>query len=141
MPEDSERHLIQMTKKQRPVKKNQTDKQDIGVGVDIIEVRRVENLVKKNPRFLSKVFTDTEIAYCSSKFNPYQHFAARFAAKEAFFKALGRKIKWTDVGIKNLPSGKPVLEIQGGQNLPFRKAEVSISHLKDYAVAAVILSG
>lgn len=111
----------------------------IGVGVDIIEVQRVEKLIKKNARFLSRVFTETEISYCSSKANKYQHFAARFAAKEAFFKALGKKINWTDVGIRNLPSGKPVLDIRSGIRLPFRRAEVSISHLKEYAIAAVFL--
>ena len=122
-------------------KQKQDKEKQFGVGVDIIEVKRVETLIKKNTRFLTRVFTETEISYCSSKANQYQHFAARFAAKEAFFKALGRKIPWTDVGIKNLPSGKPVLEIQSDINLSYRKAEVSISHLKEYAIAAVILSG
>ena len=113
----------------------------IGVGIDIIEVKRVERLVEKNVRFLSKVFTETEITYCSSKVNKYQHFAARFAAKEAFFKALGRKIKWTDVGIKNLPSGKPILDIKTDERFPFQSTDVSISHLKEFAVATVILNG
>ena len=121
-------------------KQKQDKEKQFGVGVDIIEVKRVETLIKKNTRFLTRVFTETEISYCSSKANQYQHFAARFAAKEAFFKALGRKINWTDVGIKNLSSGKPVLDIQSGLNLPFKNAEVSISHLKEYAIAAVVLS-
>lgn len=128
-----------MTEK-KSYKQKQVKKELFGVGVDIIEVKRVESLIKKNTRFITRVFTETEISYCSTKANQYQHFAARFAAKEAFFKALGRKINWTDVGIKNLPSGKPVLDIQAGINLPYRKAEVSISHLKEYAIAAVILS-
>ena len=112
----------------------------LGVGVDIIEVDRIKTIVEKNPRFLKRVFTETEIAYCSNMKNKHQHLAARFAAKEAFFKALGQKISWTDVGIKNLPSGKPVLEIQSKKRYPFDKADVSISHLKDYAVATVILT-
>jgi holo-[acyl-carrier protein] synthase len=128
-----------MTEK-KSYKQKQVKKELFGVGVDIIEVKRVETLIKKNTRFITRVFTETEISYCSSKANQYQHFAARFAAKEAFFKALGQKINWTDVGIKNLPSGKPVLDIRAGINLPYRKAEVSISHLKEYAIAAVILS-
>jgi holo-[acyl-carrier protein] synthase len=128
-----------MTEK-KSYKQKQVKKELFGVGVDIIEVKRVETLIKKNTRFITRVFTETEISYCSSKANQYQHFAARFAAKEAFFKALGQKINWTDVGIKNLPSGKPVLDIRVGINLPYRKAEVSISHLKEYAIAAVILS-
>ena len=129
-----------MTEKRQPLKQNKETAGNIGVGIEIIEVKRVETLIKKNARFITRVFTKTEISYCSCKANQYQHFAARFAAKEAFFKALGRKINWTDVGIKNLPSGKPVLDIQAGINMPYRKAEVSISHLKEYAIAAVILS-
>jgi holo-[acyl-carrier protein] synthase len=128
-----------MTEK-KSYKQKQVKKEHFGVGVDIIEVKRVESLIKKNTRFIKRVFTETEISYCTSKANQYQHFAARFAAKEAFFKALGQKINWTDVGIKNLPSGKPVLDIKSGLNLPFKNAEVSISHLKEYAIAAVILS-
>lgn len=112
----------------------------LGIGVDIIEVERIKALVEKNPRFLERVFTETEMAYCSKMKNKHQHLAARFAAKEAFFKALGRKIGWTDVGIKNHASGKPELEIRSQEKLPFQKADVSISHLKDYAVATVILS-
>jgi len=130
-----------MSEKKSPLKVNQDKGGNFGIGVDIIEVQRIESLIRKNPRFLTRVFTETEISYCTSKANQYQHFAARFAAKEAFYKALGRKINWTDVGIKNLPSGKPVLDIRTGIGMPFKRAEVSISHLKEYAVAAVVLSG
>ncbi len=108
--------------------------------MDIIEVKRIQSLAEKNPKFLSRIFTETEIAYCSKKKNKYQHLAARFAVKEAFFKALGRKIQWTDIGIKNMPSGKPVLEILSEENFSFSETNVSISHIKDYAVATVILT-
>ena len=74
-----------------------------------------------------------------SKKNRYQHLAARFAAKEAYFKALGRKTTWTGVGIVNLPSGKPRLSIKTDEALPFDKTHLSISHLQDYAVACVVL--
>ena len=111
-----------------------------GIGIDIVEVQRIGSLAEKNPRFLKRIFTETEIAYCSRMKNKYMHLAARFAAKEAFFKALGRKINWTDVGIQNLSSGKPILEIRSEEKFPFSKTDVSISHIKDYAVAAVILS-
>lgn len=111
----------------------------IGIGVDIIEVERIRKLAEKSPRFLKRVYTLEEMRYCEGKKNRYQHLAARFAAKEAFFKALGRKIKWTDVGINNLPSGKPQLSILSKDIFPFDEAHVTISHLREYAVASVIL--
>ncbi len=111
----------------------------VGIGVDIIEVERIRKLAEKNPRFLKRMYTAKEIKYCEGKKNKYQHLAARFAAKEAFFKALGRKINWTEVGITNLSSGKPKLVITSKESLPFDETHVSISHLQEYAVACVIL--
>ena len=111
----------------------------VGIGVDIIEVERIQKLVEKSPRFLKRVFTDQEINYSKRKKNKFQHLAARFAAKEAFFKALGKKIDWVDVGIVNLPSGKPELELKGGRSFPFDRTYVSLSHLQDYAIAYVVL--
>jgi holo-[acyl-carrier protein] synthase len=111
----------------------------VGIGVDIIEVSRIQKLAEKSPRFLDRVFTPAEIQYCEGKKNKFQHLAARFAAKEAFFKALGKKIKWTDVGIVNLPSGKPELDLQMQDSVPFDKSHVSVSHLRDHAVAMVVL--
>ncbi len=111
----------------------------VGIGVDIIEVERIRRLAEKSPRFLTRVFTPEEIQYCEGKKNKYQHLAARFAAKEAFFKALGKKINWTDVGIVNHPSGKPQMIIASKESLPFDETHVSVSHLRDYAVACVAL--
>jgi holo-[acyl-carrier protein] synthase len=113
----------------------------LGTGIDIIEVQRVQTIAERNPRFLERIFTSREIDYCMKKRNKYQHLAARFAAKEAFFKALGKRISWTAVELYNLSSGKPELKIKNKQKLHVDKAHVSISHLKDYAVAAVILEG
>ena len=113
----------------------------LGTGVDIIDVERVKKIVEKNPRFLEKIFTSGEIDYCLKKKNKYQHLAARFAAKEAFFKAIGKRINWTDVELYNLSSGKPELKIKNKESFHVEKAHVSISHLKEYAVAAVILEG
>ncbi len=110
-----------------------------GIGVDIIEVARIKKLVEKSPRFLRRVFTDKEIKYSEGKKNQFQHLAARFAAKEAFFKAIGKKIKWTDVGIVNLSSGKPELELNDRETFSFDRAYVSLSHLQDYAIAYVVL--
>ena len=113
----------------------------LGTGIDIIEVERVKRIAEKSPRFLEKIFTSGEIDYCRKKKNKYQHLAARFAAKEAFFKAIGRRINWSDVELFNLSSGKPELKIVNKERFRIEKAHVSISHLKDYAVAAVILEG
>lgn len=110
-----------------------------GIGIDLIEVERIKKLIEKNPRFIPRIFTPQEIHYCQKKVNKYQHFAARFAAKEAFFKALGRRIKWKDVGLTNLSSGKPELEINAKEKFPFESAHVSVAHLSAYAVAMVIL--
>ena len=113
-----------------------------GVGIDIIEVARIKKLIEKSPRFLSRIFTAQEIRYCQQKKNKYQHFAARFAAKEAFFKALGRRIKWTDIGLINLSSGKPQLEIKEMKlkaRFSLYKVHVSIAHLSEYAAAVVTL--
>ena len=110
-----------------------------GIGIDIIDVERVKKLAEKNPRFLKRIFTDREISYCQKKRNKHQHLAARFAAKEAFFKAIGRRISWRDVELINLSSGKPQLEIKSKERFSFREAHVSISHLAEYAVATVIL--
>ena len=110
-----------------------------GIGIDIIEVERIKNLAEKNPRFLERIFTDREISYCSEKRNKYQHLAARFAVKEAFFKAIGRRIGWREIELINLSSGKPQLEIKSKQRFSFEETHVSISHLAEYAVATVIL--
>jgi len=110
-----------------------------GIGIDIIEVKRIKNSIEKNPRFLQRIFTPQEITYCQGKKNKYQHLAARFASKEAFFKALGKRIKWTDVELGNLPSGKPQLKIKARERFSFRRVNVSVSHLVDYAAAVVIL--
>ena len=110
-----------------------------GIGVDIIEVARIKNMAEKNSRFLKRVFTLHEIEYCKGKKNKYQNLAARFAAKEAFIKALGKRIPWTEVGVINLPSGKPCLEFTSKKKYDFQRAEVSLSHLKDFAIAVVVL--
>lgn len=110
-----------------------------GIGIDFIEVKRIRNLAERSPRFLEKIFTPAEIAYCSKKRYKYQNFAARFAAKEAFFKAVGRRLHWKDIELVNLPSGQPRLELKPGQKWPFTRTHVSVSHLAEHAMAIVIL--
>jgi holo-[acyl-carrier protein] synthase len=109
-----------------------------GVGIDIIEVERIARAYGRNKKFLSRVFTQNEINYCMNKKNKFQHLSARFAAKEAFFKALGKRIRWRDIEIINQPSGKPEIRIHD-PTISFSKIHVSISHLEKYAIAIVII--
>jgi holo-[acyl-carrier protein] synthase len=111
----------------------------LGVGIDMIEVARIRRAIERNPRFADRVFTAAEIRYCQGKKNEYQHLAARFAAKEAFFKSLGRRIGWTDVEVSNLPSGQPHLVVRSGADFGYARSHLSLSHLADHAIAIVIL--
>jgi holo-[acyl-carrier protein] synthase len=120
-----------------------------GLGVDIVEVYRMRDAVKKwGDLFLSKIFTKKEMSYANARRFSEQHLAGRFAAKEAVVKAFGepRKfpIKWTDIEISNDAEGKPVVEFRGDALKLKKKKKVddiiiSISHSKNYAVANVIL--
>lgn len=110
-----------------------------GIGVDIIEVARVQRAIERNPRFVDRVFTAAEIAYAEGKKSRFQHLAARFAAKEAFFKAIGRRLAWTDVETMNLESGQPRLVLHSREDLGFTRSLISISHLAEYALAVVVL--
>ncbi|MFS2189876.1 holo-ACP synthase [Mucilaginibacter sp. Mucisp84] len=120
----------------------------LGVGIDMIEVERVQSNIAKEQGFRELVFSAKEIAYCESKTNKYQHYAARFAAKEAFFKALGtgwlKDTAFNEIEISNDENGKPILEPIGesagviNRNGPL-KISVSLTHLKTMASAVVII--
>lgn len=118
------------------------------IGIDIIEIKRIERLFSANEGFLRKIYTEKEVEYCSQRKNKYQHFAARFASKEAMFKALGTgwvgKMKWTDIELLNDKMGRPYLNLYGSvKELADKKhinnISVSLSHCKDYAIAQVLL--
>ena len=113
----------------------------IGTGVDITEVRRLRQAVEKwGNEFLNRVFTQEELINAKTRGSLYQHLAGRFAAKEAVFKALGdAKLSWKDVQILNDKQGKPCCLILNGSN---RKVDVhvSISHVKNYAVASAVIT-
>ena len=90
----------------------------LGLGIDIIEISRIkESIDEYGDSFLQKVYTPKEIEYCSGKANKYQHFAARFAAKEAVYKAFSTShqegLSWQDIEITNEPSGMPVVKLNG----------------------------
>ncbi|HHE64726.1 MAG: holo-[acyl-carrier-protein] synthase [Candidatus Cloacimonadota bacterium] len=119
-----------------------------GIGIDIIEVPRVEKLTKKDDKFVKKIFTQTEIDYCRKFKNSSQNFAGRFAVKEAFMKAMGtgfsNGVKFSEIETVNDKLGKPEIVLYGGtkdkfseRNLKF--SHVSIAHLKDYATAVVVI--
>ena len=106
------------------------------LGVDIVEISRVREFATRTPSFLTRVFTPKEIAYCRAKKDPWPHFAVRFAAKEAVFKALGR----SDIILKNISvhrdaKGKPSVLIDGKAA---RKVKLTLSHGRDHAVAFAV---
>lgn len=121
-----------------------------GIGIDIIEVARINKQIEaESNSFVKKIFTENEIRYCETKIrNKAQNYAARFAAKEAFFKALGTGwrdgLSWKDLEIENDELGKPTLLVSGKsreaiQEKSILKIHVSLSHIKAIAVAVVIL--
>ncbi|MCF6159052.1 MAG: holo-[acyl-carrier-protein] synthase [wastewater metagenome] len=118
------------------------------IGIDIIEIKRIEKLFSSHESFLKKIYTEKEIEYCKPKKNKYQHFAVRFAAKEAVFKALGTgwigTMKWTDIELLNDELGKPYVHLYGSvKELADKKnihtIPVSVSHCQEYAIAQVLL--
>lgn len=119
---------------------------EIYTGTDIIETDRIKDAIKSDT-FIKKVFTEKEIEYCESKKDParIQSYAARFAAKEAIFKAISKVLpvdygmEWTSIEILKEETGRPYvnlkIENKKKQNL---KIDVSLSHIKDYAVATAV---
>lgn len=119
-----------------------------GIGVDIIDVARIKRIVGKDRGFVEKVFTETEIRCCADKYRPGVHYAGRFAAKEAFLKAMGTGLRgamaWTDISVENNELGKPGITLTGQTLENFKKKNfqaihLSISHTREYAVAFVII--
>jgi len=119
---------------------------EIYTGTDIIETDRIKDAIKSDT-FIKKIFTEKEIDYCESKKDParIQSYAARFAAKEAIFKAISKVlhldygIEWTSIEILKEETGRPYVNLKidnkKKQNL---KIDVSLSHIKDYAVATAV---
>jgi holo-[acyl-carrier protein] synthase len=119
-----------------------------GAGTDIIEVQRVEDKLLRTTKLKAKLFTATEIAYCESKHRPALHFAARFAAKEAFLKAMGTGWsgghKFSEIEVVNNALGKPELFVHGKvkqfcETHGIASMEVSLTHIRDVASAVVVL--
>ena len=120
-----------------------------GIGIDLVKVKRIAQALERwGERFQNKVFTPGEVRYCLQKKTPSPNFAARFAAKEAFVKALGigirRGVHWKDVEVERGPLGKPVLKIYGRAVEICQKERIeglflSLTHDGEYSGAVVVL--
>ncbi len=118
----------------------------IECGTDIIEIGRIKDSIEEaGERFLDRVYTKAEIEYCESKKKQkYQHYAARFAAKEATFKAISSLLEdkysicWKDIEVVNDSQGKPKVNILGVDETRIESISISISHCKEYATANVV---
>ena len=120
----------------------------LGIGIDVIQNDRIrESLEKFGDRFINRIYTEGEQQYCKKCANPAIHFAARFAAKEAAFKALGTGwaagVKWKDVEVERLASGKPELHLHGealerAKSMGATRFHVSLTHDQLVSVAVVI---
>ena len=119
-----------------------------GLGTDIIEIARVGQMVDRHEEsFLRRVYTDDEIAYCSAKKNYLQHYAGRWAAKEAVMKAIGtgwaEGVGFAEIEVRSQRSGKPLLKIHGtarkkADELGIGDVLITISHCREYATATAI---
>jgi holo-[acyl-carrier protein] synthase len=123
----------------------------LGTGIDIVECLRIAQMIERHGElFITRVFTDHEIEYCSARKAATQHYAGRWAAKEAVLKALGtgwrRGISWRDIEIRNDKSGAPTVKLRGGardamQQARIGRMHVTISHCRSFAVAYVVAEG
>lgn len=121
-------------------------KKDKGIGIDILEIQRIRDAYDRyGERFLEKIFTLEEIAYCNEHKDPFPRFAARFCAKEATAKALGcgigKELGFKDIRIRNAATGKPQVSLSVRAERIFKKPhfELSLSHCRNYATAIVII--
>jgi holo-[acyl-carrier protein] synthase len=120
-----------------------------GIGIDVIQNERIRDSIERfGDRFLNRIYTEGEMEYCRKCAQPEIHYAARFAAKEAAFKALGTGwaagVKWKDVEVVKLPSGKPELYLYGealtrATSAGAKQFYVSLTHDQSVSCAVVIL--
>lgn len=117
-----------------------------GIGVDVVDVQRMKQmLAERGDAFVSKIFTESEIGYCRKKKNPHEHFAARFAAKEAVSKAMQKgwsgEFRWKDLEVVNEPSGAPkiILYRELAETLKSSRVLLSLSHTENTVVAFAVI--
>jgi holo-[acyl-carrier protein] synthase len=123
----------------------------VGIGIDIVEIEKLRlAMVRRGDRLRNRAFTPGEIEYCEARVTKFQHYSARFAAKEAAFKAIGtgwrEGVGWQDVEVVNQLNGKPGLILRGktleiANRLGAKIWWISLSHTDHYAVAQVVLEG
>lgn len=122
----------------------------VGIGVDLVKIDRIEKAGAGHPAFLERVFTTSEREYCERQKYPAQHYAARFAAKEAVLKAFGTGMtagmKWTDIEVLHGEGGGPIVNIFGAARdladlKGVKQVLLSYSHDEGYAVAQAVLVG
>jgi holo-[acyl-carrier protein] synthase len=123
----------------------------VGLGIDICEVDRIREAVQRHGEaFLKRVYTPSEIAYSKKHRDPYERYAARFAAKEAAMKALGtgwrRGVRWVDIEVARMPSGQPTIKFYGetekiAESLGVKRILLTITHSGNTALAQVIFEG
>jgi holo-[acyl-carrier protein] synthase len=120
----------------------------LGTGIDIIEVERISQRVGRDSGFRELVFSKAEMEYCDARTTRFEHYAARFAAKEAFLKAVGRGLDsgllLNEIEVIHESNGKPAIRLSGETErqlagLEIRSIHISLSHLKSIATAVVIL--
>lgn len=113
----------------------------IGIGTDIIETSRIQNMCENQKGFMERIFTSSELEYSLNKASKYLHLAARFAAKEAVAKALGQSFSWQDVELVRNEKGKPIINLYGKAKSVAKnyKIHISISHAKEYASAVAVI--
>lgn len=121
---------------------------NIACGTDIIEIERIKKTIEAtNGKFINEIYTDKEIEYCESKkIQKYQHYAVRFSAKEAIFKALSTiledkySISWKDVEVVDDKNGRPVINFINKKFSKLISIDISLSHCKEYAIAYVVMT-
>jgi holo-[acyl-carrier protein] synthase len=123
----------------------------LGIGSDLVDIRRIEKTLERfGERFIERIYTATEVAKAEGRANRAETYAKRFAAKEACSKALGTGFRqgtfWRDMGVANLPSGRPTLELSGGARRhlermlpPGHRADIHLSLTDDYPMAQAIV--
>ena len=117
-----------------------------GIGTDLVNVGRLKAVLERYPdRFRARIFTESEVTFCETLGDKYPSYAGRFAAKEAFSKALGTGLRgaigWTEIDVCDNERTRPTIKVSGRAEkiLAGRKVHLSISHLPDYATAIVVI--